>query len=147
MGPGGGKQERFGVVPVVVTHGEHHAWLGDPVVGSLHPDVRGEQQFLKLPDAPFLPFPLVPSCRVIVVVVGRAVREKQSVQLVPDVLVALPGEPGRAGILHGEHAPLEVTLRATIWSGRTPQNSWVVMPHTQEFSRAPWSRSTESNRS
>src|SRR5690606_8710661 len=47
----GGQQELLDLVVTLVANGQHHAWLGDPVVGWRFADLRRAQQLLEVTNA------------------------------------------------------------------------------------------------
>jgi hypothetical protein len=84
-----GHQEGLGEVVGLVAHGQHHAGLGDAVIGWLVPDGGSGDEFLKLPDPerPLVWVGVFPVC-------AHGWFHPQQRELDPRPVVRLCGQPG-----------------------------------------------------
>jgi hypothetical protein len=84
-----GHQEGLGELVGLVAHGQHHAGLGDAVIGWLVPDGGSGDEFLKLPDPerPLFSVGLSAVC-------ARRLLHPQQREFDPGPVVRLRGQPG-----------------------------------------------------
>jgi hypothetical protein len=84
-----GHQEGLGEVVGLVVHGQHHAGLGDAVIGWLVPDGGSGDEFLKLldPERPLVRVGVFPVC-------AHGSFHPQQRELDPRPVVRLRGQPG-----------------------------------------------------
>src|SRR5690606_30798919 len=129
------EQERLGVVIAVVLDGQHHAGLGDPVVGRGLADFRVAQELLQVTDASFLLALFLTGGVVTTVLLevaflaavvdprgdDRTILD-QLIELVLEPVVGILGQPGHLGVAHGHH--LLLACRTWVYRTAVTHRAW-----------------------